>query len=488
MNLAHIVEQGRSDAPALVAGADTWTYGALRGAIAALRTELATRRLPTGAHVGLLAANTPAFVVGSFATLAAGLVVVPLNPQSPLLELRRELEVTGTRLVLVDAGLAAPHLASELGVDAVVALAPVVTAPVADIGAVDLPPDAPAFLLFTRGTAGPPAPAILRHANLLANLAQVAAHPGAAIATADISLAVAPLGHVFGLNAVLHPSLSAGACVVLVEHFDAAMTLATIGARRVSIVSGPPALWNALAAACHDPTVFGQVRLALSGAAPLDERTVDAVRERCGVALQQGYGLTEASPVVALAVGTDAPWSSVGLPLPGLEVRVVDELGVDVLIGDEGELWVRGPNVFPGYWADSDATDRALTRDGWLRTGDVAVVDERGWLTLVDRIKDLIIVSGFNVHPAEVEAVLLAHPAVVEAVVTGAAHPGSGERVEASVILTPGSPVSTEELLEHCRARLARYKVPVIVRVVDELAHGLTGKVLRRAARPPAGS
>ena len=488
VNLAHIVEHGRSDAPALVAGVDTWTYGALRGAIAQLRADLVSRGLAPGNHVGLLAVNNPAFVVGALAALAAGLVVVPLNPHSPAAELSRELGVTDTRVALVDAATATTHTAIALGLDALVSLEPKPCDPVAEVGAVDLAPDTAAFLLFTSGTAGPPAAAILSHASMLANLQQVAAHPGASVTTADIVLAVAPLCHVFGLNAVLHPALAAGACVVLVDHFDPRATLETIGARRVSIVSGPPALWDALAGACHDPTVFGQVRLALSGAAPLDRRTVDLVAERCGLTLQQGYGLTEAAPVVALAVGTGAPWSSVGLAVPGLEVRIVDELGVDVLVGDEGELRVRGPNIFSGYWGDRAATERALTHDGWLRTGDVAVVDDRGWLTLVDRIKDLIIVSGFNVHPGEVEAALLAHPGVAEAVVIGVAHQGTDERVEATVVLVPGTRVSPDQLVEHCRGQVARYKVPTVVRIVDELPHGLTGKVLRRAVRPRAGS
>jgi long-chain acyl-CoA synthetase len=273
--------------------------------------------------------------------------------------------------------------------------------------------------------------------------------------------------------------------VVLVERFDPAPTLTLIGDRRVTIVSGPPALWDALAGACVDPTVFANVRLALSGAAPLEPRTVEAVQHRCGLRLQQGYGLTEAAPVVALAVGTDAPAASVGVPVAGLEVRIVDELGADVLIGDEGELWVRGPNVFVGYWGDPDATDLALTYDGWLRTGDVAVVDEHGWITLVDRLKDLIIVSGFNVHPGEVESVLLTHPAVRDVAVTGVPHPGTGERVEATVVLVEGTDATAADLIGHCRERLARYKVPAEVHLVDALPHGITGKVLRRTLRAP---
>lgn len=488
MNLALILEHGRSDAPALVADGLTWTYGDVRGAAAVLGRDLVARGLAAGDRVGLVAGNTPAFVVGAAAVLAVGATVVPLNPQSPTAELRREVEVADVALVLADAAAIGAHDPAGLGAPEVRLVDPLPLPAAAPLVPVEVADDAPAFLFFTSGTAGPPAAAVLTHANVLANLAQVAGHPGAAITTADVVLGVAPLCHVFGCNAVLLPALAAGACVVLVDRFDAAATLALLDTRRVSIVSGPPALWDALADACHDPTVFGQVRLALSGAAPLDPRTVTAVAERCGVDLQQGYGLTEAAPVVALAVGTDAPASSVGVPLPGLEVRLVDELGADVLVGDEGELWVRGPNVFAGYWRDPDATARALTRDGWLRTGDVAVVDDHGWLTLVDRVKDCIIVSGFNVHPAEVEAVLLDEPGVLAAAVTGAPHRATGERVEATVVLAAGATVTPDALIERCRTRLARYKVPAAVRVVDEIPRGVTGKALRRKVRSAGDS
>ena len=488
MNLAHVLERGPDDAVALIADEQRWTYRTLRAATAELARQLSASGLLPGDRIGLVAANNPAFVVGAFAGLGAGLVVVPLNPQSPGPELARELAVTGARVVLADRASAERFAAAELGVTRIVSVgagSAIASASITAFAPVEVDRDTPAFLLFTSGTAGPPAAAILSHANLRANLDQVAAHHGAEVLSTDVVLAIAPLCHVFGLNAVLHPALEAGATVVLVEHFEPSAALAAIAAHHVTVVSGPPALWDALAHSCHDPAVFADVRLAVSGAAPLDDRTVAAVSTRCGVSLRQGYGLTEAAPAVALSIGTDAPASSVGVPVPGLEVRLVDEVGDDVPIGDEGEIWVRGPNVFQGYWGDRDATDRAIDGHGWLRTGDIAVVDERGWLTLVDRAKDLIIVSGFNVHPGEVEAVILAFPGVEEAAVIGVADSGSGERLEASVVLTNGAAVSEAELIEHCRGQLARYKVPSVVRFAETLPHGLTGKVLRRALRRP---
>jgi long-chain acyl-CoA synthetase len=241
------------------------------------------------------------------------------------------------------------------------------------------------------------------------------------------------------------------------------------------------AAWAGLATLPED--ALATVRLAASGAAPLDPAVRRQVRDRLGVDLAEGYGLTEASPVVTTGVGHDAPDGSIGVPLPGVEVRLIDSDGEDALVGDPGEVWVRGPNVFPGYWNDPEATAAALTPDGWLRTGDVAVVDDDGFLSLVDRVKDVIVVSGFNVFPAEVEDVLASQPGVADVAVIGVPHPHSGEAVKAFVVPEPGAHLEEDALVDHASRYLARYKCPSTVAFVDELPHGVTGKVLRRALR-----
>jgi long-chain acyl-CoA synthetase len=226
------------------------------------------------------------------------------------------------------------------------------------------------------------------------------------------------------------------------------------------------------------------VRMAVSGAAPLSPEVAVAFEQRYGVELQEGYGLTEASPVVTSSVVAGrVTGGSVGVPVPGVEVRLVDEDGQDALLGDAGELWVRGPNVFEGYWQDPEATAAALTPDHWLRTGDVAVAGDDGELYLVDRMKDLIIVSGFNVYPQEVEEALLAHPAVAEAAVVGLEHSYSGETVKAYVVLAPGAAATEAELIEHCARRLARYKCPAEISFEPSLPRNLSGKLLRRELR-----
>jgi long-chain acyl-CoA synthetase len=280
-------------------------------------------------------------------------------------------------------------------------------------------------------------------------------------------------------------SLYAGAALVLVERFDPASTLETVRAHGVTLLAGAPPMFAAWAelgrATGHE---LASVRLAVSGASALPAEVAGAFEARFGVPLWQGYGLTEAAPVVTSAVvGGERKPGSIGVPAPGVEVRLVDEDGEDVLEGDPGEIWVRGPNVFAGYWQDADATAAVLTADGWLRTGDVAVADGDGYLWLVDRSKDLVIVSGFNVYPAEVEATLLAHPAVLEAAVVGVPDARSGEAVLAYVVAAAGSWLSQDEVISWCSARLARYKCPTAVEFVDALPHGVAGKLLRRALR-----
>ncbi|MHB8439727.1 MAG: AMP-binding protein, partial [Acidimicrobiales bacterium] len=226
---------------------------------------------------------------------------------------------------------------------------------------------------------------------------------------------------------------------------------------------------------------MASVRRALSGAAALAPEVARAFEERFAVPLWQGYGLTEASPAVSSALGTGRNTAgSVGRPVPGVEVQLVDDSGSEVLHGDPGEIWVRGPNVFSGYWNDPAATAEVLGTDGWLHTGDVAVVDGDGDLHIVDRRKDLVIVSGFNVYPAEVEKVVCTVPGVREAVALGRPDERTGESIEVVVV---ASGVSEHDIRAACSTALARYKCPTSVRFVEDLPRGLAGKALRRVLR-----
>ena len=498
MNLATILDGKPADDLALVGRGRRTSYGELSTQVGQLRAGFQKIGIQPGDRVALLAANNLWFAVGYLATLGTGAVAVPLNPASPAAEIRRELTDIGARVAIVGpsgrdamAGLgkgATPleHVLVPEGVDLPdsTKLASLMKGrkhpPI-----VDRTPDDLAVLIFTAGTSGSPKAAMLTHGNLLSNLEQMQTHPGRTLTSADVSLGVLPMFHIFGLNVILGLTLYAGASAVLVERFDPASALDTIKDHGVTIVAGAPPMFQSWATMPEaDPGAFRRVRLAVSGAAPLSPEVGTAFETRYHLPIFQGYGLTEAAPTVTSSVvGGEPKPGSIGCPLPGVEVRLVGPDGDDVLQGDEGEIWVRGPNVFPGYWEDADATANALTSDGWLRTGDVAITDDDGYLYIVDRAKDLVIVSGFNVYPAEVEEVLLEHPGIAEVAIVGMPHPHSGETVKAFVVAAAGHHLEEDQVIEFCAGRLARYKCPTKVTFVDELPHGMGGKLLRRALR-----
>jgi len=495
VNLARIVEDHPDEAVALINRGVPTTYGDLRGPVDALRGGLAELGLEPGNRVAIVAANNPYFVVAYLAVLGLGAVAVPLNPTSPTAELSRELAAVGARALVVGPQAVDPirgldrravpdleHLIAPPGADLPGATPLETLLAAAPVPVADREPGDVAVLIFTAGTAGAPKAAMLTHGNLRVNIDQVQSVPERRIRPDDVFFGVLPLFHIFGLNVVLGIGLAAGASILLVERFDPSSAVTSIKEHGVTVVPGAPPMWTAWATMPGiPPDAFAGVRLATSGASKLPEETAAAMERRFGLVVSEGYGLTEASPVVTTSVGGNKA-GSIGRPLPGVDVRLVED-GEDALLGDAGEIWVRGPNVFAGYWGDAEATASALTPDGWLRTGDVAVADDDGNLWIVDRWKDLIIVSGFNVYPAEVEAVLLEHPGIAAVAVVGVDSPYSGEAVKAYVVPEPGHALEEDEIADFCATRLARYKCPTKVMFVDELPQGLGGKVLRRQLR-----
>lgn len=491
MNLGTVIEGHDADRPAIVSRGRVTTYGRLREQVAEMRGGLAARGVEPGDRVAIIASNNWYFVAAYLAVLGVGAVAVPLNPQSPVPEIARELRMVGARLALV--GPAGRLVAGELDADPPPGFEGCLDIPAllgaAPVPAVERAPDDLAVLLLTSGTAGAPRPAMLTHGNLLSNIDQMLANPDRPSGVDDVALCVIPLFHVFGLNAVLGLALRVGGTVVLIERFDPHTTLEAVAEHGVTVLTGVPAMWSAWAGlGSARPDAMATVRLAVSGAASLEPEVRRAVRARFGIEVIEGYGLTEASPAVTSGLGHEAPDGSIGMPLPGVSVRLVDPSGEDALVGDPGEIWVKGPNVFAGYWHDDEATRAVLTPDGWLRTGDVAVVDDDGYLSLVDRAKDVVIVSGFNVFPAEVEEVLESHPAVAAAAVVGVPHPHSGEAVKAYVVVEDAVDIDEESLVAHAARRLARYKLPSAITFVDHLPYGVTGKVLRRKLRMGTGT
>ncbi len=493
MNLAHIIDGHDADSVALIWRNRVTTYGELCDQVAAFRGGLAANGIGAGDRVAVLVGNSPHFVIAYLATIGLGAVAVPLNPSSPGPELQSELAVVAARAVVVDhlgavnwsnvdraavpsieiVVLTDPSSGAEgcVAFDDLLASSPV---DVVDVDATQL-----AALMFTSGTAGSPRAAMLTHGNLQANLEQSRSAQGH-VSAADVIYGVLPLFHIFGLNVVVGLGLYVGSTIVLVQRFDPATAVQSIRDRGVTVIPGAPALWAAFA---HFDELaadaFSTVRLALSGASRLPISVARTMQERFGIEIREGYGLTEASPIVTTSTGVVPRFGSVGRALAGVEIRLVNANG-DTLVGDVGEVWVRGDNVFVGYYGDAEATAEVLDADGWLHTGDMATVDDDGYLYLVDRSKDLIIVSGFNVFPAEVEEMLATHPGVAEAAVVGVAHPHTGEAVKAYVVAAPGSDVDEETLIEYSLDHLARYKCPSKVIFVDALPRNASGKLVRR--------
>ena len=470
------------------------TYRELDARVDAAAAGLQHLGVRPGDRVALLLGNVPAFVEAHFGALRAGATVVPLTLGLAADEVAHALADSGAS-VLVMAAVVADELvdvAIELDVTVLVA------------GAEEAPPGASRWrdlldaahplapverhdddlgaLVYTSGTTGRPKGAMLTRGNLTANQDQSLA--GRFRVTGDdVVLLVLPLSHIYALNVGLGVCVRVGAAMVLQERFDPTGSLDVIDRRGVTIVLGAPPMYVAWSQTPgiedHD---LSSLRLCVSGAAPLAEATIDRFRELTGLTIEEGYGLTEAGPsVTSNSMAPEPRPGTVGMPLPDVELRLVAPDGTDADGGDPGEVWVRGPNVFAGYWNDPDATAATLTDDGWLRTGDVGVRDADGYLRLVDRGNDTIIVSGFNVYPREVERVLLRHEAVADCAVVGVPHPYTGEAVRAWVV--PDGEVTEDELAVYCRSMLARYKCPETVTLVDELPQTVSGKVRRVVLR-----
>jgi long-chain acyl-CoA synthetase len=345
-------------------------------------------------------------------------------------------------------------------------------------------PEDVAVLQPTGGTTGIPKTAMLTHRNLVANAQQVAAwFPGVAIGDVRI-LCPLPFFHIYGLTVDMTYGMVVGATLILLPRFEPEQVLKAIAKYRPSLFPGAPIMYQTLA---HHPDAnkydLRSIEACISGAAPLSPDVQNAFESVTGGRVVEGYGLTEASPVTHCNPVHGARRNgTIGLPFPSTDARVVDAAGEPLPAGTVGELEVRGPQVMAGYWERPQET-AAVLRDGWLRTGDVATMSDDGYFTIVDRLKDLIIVGGINVYPREVEEVLCLHPAVRDAAVIGVAEERHGELPYAFVVLEPGASVTSEELLEHCRANLARFKVPRTIELRDELPKTMIGKVLRKDLR-----
>ncbi len=473
------------------------TWAQLEDEVGRIATGLGAEGIRAGQRVMLVVGNRIEFVTAYLAVLRAQVVAVPVNPRSVAGEIARMIADSGTRLVVVDeTAVDVVRLAvAELGDASATRIAVVGAEPGegeiafaalrADVvrPVPPLPdPEKLAALLYTSGTSGRPRAAMLSHRALLANLEQVAAVDPPMMHGDDVVLGVIPLFHVYGLNAVLGGVLRHRARLLLVEKFDPQAVLDLIDDEACSVVPIVPAVFPHWLPDEHLKERLGPVRLVLSGSAPLEPAIIDEFTAITAIPVHQGYGLTEASPVVTSTLcSVELQSGSVGAALPGIEIRLVDETYHLVESVDPGEIQIRGANLFSGYWPDgADGPDA----DGWYGTGDVGFLDASGDLFLVDRVKELIIVSGFNVYPTEVEDVLREVEGVTDAAVIGAPDEETGEAVVAYVVAPGADPAElAQRVRDHCGERLARFKHPTRVQVVEQLPLTVTGKVQKGRLR-----
>jgi acyl-CoA synthetase (AMP-forming)/AMP-acid ligase II len=486
----------RSERPALIdsASGHTYSFGELVAAVHGLAAGLAARGIGRGDVVALYLPNMAEYAVVFHGVCAAGATNTTVNPLYTPGELAGQLRDSHARMLVTAPEFlqAAREGAAQAGVEEIVVVGEAEGAMSLDelicVGAkapavsID-PAEDLAVLPYSSGTTGLPKGVMLTHRNLVANIAQTQA--AIALADDDVVLAVLPFFHIYGMQLVMNLGLRAGATIVTMPRFDLGGFLDLIERHRATRLFIVPPI--ALALAKH-PAVEGRdtssVRTILTGAAPLGAELERAVAARLGTAVLQGYGMTEASPVTHLSPidPQRSKAGTVGLLVAGTECRLVDpETGSDVGVGAPGELWSRGPQVMRGYLGNEQATAATLDEDGWLHSGDIAVVDSEGYFTIVDRLKELIKYKGFQVAPAELEALLQTHPAVVDVAVIGVPDEEAGELPKAFVVA--GAEVTDEELLDYVAQRVSPHKRVRVIERVQEIPKSPSGKILRRVLR-----
>ncbi|KZE96118.1 Long-chain-fatty-acid--CoA ligase [Geobacillus stearothermophilus] len=496
--------------PALTFYDKTITYAELAAAVNRFASSLQARGVQKGDRVAIMLPNCPQYVIAYYGILQAGAIVTQVNPMLVERELAYLLKDSGAKMIVIYEPLY-PRLAAVRGETAVeqavtvsLGAPPSVALAEGDVtfdkflaagsGVVRPVPIEPmhdvAVLQYTGGTTGRSKGAMLTHRNIFANVLQCAEFfKGTFELGKERYLTVIPLFHVFAMTSGMNLAIYQGAENILLPRFELKEVLETIRDKQPTVFPGVPTMYVAIT---NTPGVeqygISSIKTCNSGSAPMPLELMRDFESKTGAVVLEGYGLSEASPVTHC----NPPFAArkpgtVGIGMPLTEYKVVDvATGTQELPpGEVGELIIRGPQVMKGYWNMPEETAAAL-RDGWLYTGDLASIDEEGYVTIVDRKKDLIIAGGYNIYPREIEEVLYEHPAVREAAAIGVPDPYRGETVKAIIVLKDGQQASEEDILAHCRKNLAAYKVPRIIEFRTELPKTNVGKILRRALREEA--
>ncbi|GAA0581636.1 long-chain fatty acid--CoA ligase [Paractinoplanes ferrugineus] len=511
LNLSILLEDSARNYPeraAVVLGGQRLTYAQVDAAANQVANLLVERGIRPGDKVALSCPNLPYFPVVYYGILKAGAVVVPLNVLLKGREIAYHLADSQAKAYFCFEGTAELPMGAQghagFGQSAGCEHFVLITADPAAASPIDgvetlgqalagqapvfepvlLPETDPAVVLYTSGTTGQSKGAELSHSNLVLNALTCNRLFGSKPGT-DTHLLVLPLFHSFGSTVNMNAGFSVGATLVLLPRFDAAAAVKLLESENVTFFAGVPTMyWGLLNALTDDVDVAriaANMRVAVSGGSSLPVEIIRAVKERLGLTILEGYGLSETSPVATFSQPEADPRpGSIGVPIWGVEVKLIDEQWNTIEGADEiGEIAIRGHNIMRGYLGRPEATAEVI-RDGWFRSGDLGRRDKDGWYYVVDRAKDMIIRGGFNVYPREIEEVLMTHPAVSLAAVIGVPHDSHGEEVKAFVILKDGVSATEDELIAWGREQMAAYKYPRLVAIVESLPMTATGKLLKR--------
>jgi long-chain acyl-CoA synthetase len=497
MNIAHNVERGRRYFPnktALIFEGKFFTYTDLDQMANRIANGLRGLGIKRGDRVALFLPNIPEFVICYLGILKIGAVAVSLNVMLKSGEVKFILNDCTAKALITTEELCEnvpdwelPELKhiliAEGKVSKGMSLEQLMASASSDARAIEMERNEPAAIVYTSGTTGFPKGATLSHGNVISNI--YSKNRCCRMQPEDRLLLYLPLFHCFGQNAVLNAGLNACGTIILQRRFEAEQVLKTIATDGVTMFFGVPTVFIKLLNMNTSGFDLSSVRYYFTAAAPMPVEVVQRWQEKHGLAIHEGYGLTETSPFACYNHDLKYKLGSVGTPIENVEMKVVNFDGMEVQPGELGEIIIRGPNVMLGYWNRPTETAQVL-KNAWFHTGDIGRMDEDGYFYVVDRLKDMINVSGFKVYPAEVENVLYQHPAVAECAVYGDPDPVKGEIVQASILLKAGLTVTEQDFIAFCSERMATYKVPRAVKFVDSIPKNATGKILKRLLREQA--
>ncbi|HMT05908.1 MAG: long-chain fatty acid--CoA ligase [Solirubrobacterales bacterium] len=447
---------------------------------------LESKGVGPGDRVGIMLPNVPHFPMVYYGVLRMGARVVPMNVLLTAREVKHYLGNSGAKVVVAWEDFAPAAIEAAEGTDVeVISINPTNVGeliggiePFNDV--VEVAPDDTAVILYTSGTTGTPKGAELTHSNIRSNIESI--EDLFMPSEEDVFFGGLPLFHVFGQTVAMNGAVSVGAELTLLPRFDPVKALEIIQRDKVTIFQGVPTMYAAM---LHVPNRsefdISSLRLCVSGGAALPVEIIRAFESEFGTPILEGYGLSETSPVASFGrIDMERKPGTIGTPITNVEMRIVDEEGGVLGVGDIGELQIKGPNVMKGYWEMPEATAKAIDSDGWFASGDMATVDSDGYYSIVDRKKEMILRGGYNVYPREVEEVLYEHPAIAEAAVMGIPHDDLGEEIVAIIAFKEGKSATEDEVRAHAKEGVAAYKYPRHILIVDELPKGPTGKILKR--------